>query len=72
MADDVVYWDRFAGGHVRCGDVQRQLAAMRQPALKPLMLEFLDYRISGGSVVCALLREHACATREMSRDERRQ
>jgi hypothetical protein len=66
MADDVLYWDRHAGGHVRYGDVQRALPAMRQPALKPLMLEFLDYRPG----LVGILREHACGMREMTREER--
>lgn len=65
MSDDVLIWDRHSGGHARCGPVRVSLPMLRQPVLLPLSLESIDYRPG----VCALVREHACAQREMTRAE---
>lgn len=64
--DDVLLWDRHAGGHVRVGPVRLSLPMLRQPVLPGLHLEAIDYRPG----LSALLREHACGQREMTRDER--
>lgn len=66
MMDDVLCWDRHAGGHVRCGPVMQSLPMLKQPVLTGLRLEWLDYRPG----VVALVREHACGQREMTTSER--
>ena len=63
--DDVLIWDRHTGGHVRCGPVMRSLPMLVQPVLMPMSLEAIDYRPG----VCALIREHACGQRDMTRAE---
>lgn len=68
VEDDVLFWDRHAGGYVRVGPAMRSLPMLQQPALPGLRLEAIDYRPG----LVALLREHACGWREMTADERRE
>ena len=63
--DDVIYWDRHTGGHVRVGPLMQSIPMLRQPVLSHLRLEWIDYRPG----LVAILREHACGQRYMTADE---
>lgn len=66
--DDVLFWDRHTGGHVRAGPVMQSLPMLMQPCLPGLRMEAIDYRPG----LVALVREHACGWREMTSEERRE